>query len=296
MLDTHSAVKGNFGLGNEGLAEEQVRLFSGLLTICAVAAAGFACGALVLAIYPSPETLFEPPERAVPREMVVAAPTNAPGEWPEVFGVVPEIAPEPAPEPEIAEEPPQENTTYWLTGLVAGRGDDSWAMISENDRGLVVRVGDKLIGGEIVTAIDARGVWIERDGVKELIALQKSDLEALATRGEEDEGVTVSISDIPVSDSTIVVEAVDADYIRSLLGEAGNLNGDQVITAVTPGRVFEQIGLREGDRITGVNGNPLQSGDVLADIAGEDLASGLLELEIQRDGARHSVKVHFEAG
>ena len=271
-----------------------MRLISGALTVIAVAGFGFASGSLVLAFFPEPQDVFVEPERAAPQEIAVILPDNIPTAWPAVFGVVPEVLPEPEPEPEpeAVEEPPQENTTYWLTGLVAGQGNGGWAMISENDRSVVVRVGDELIGGEIVTAINAQGVWIERDGVKELIALQKSDLTALVTRGET---VVEGSTDL-ASEITIVVESLDQAYLSSIVEEAGRMGANNEVAAITPGQLFDAARMRVGDKIASVNGKPLQSGDLLADIDAADLAAGALELEVERGAARQIVKVIFDEG
>ena len=272
----------------------------GLITTAAVAALGFACGALALAAFPAPPEVFEAPQRAPAVEPVVVAKREVPTEWPAVFGVVPDVVvePEPEPEPEVVELPPEVNNTYWLTGVVTGRGINSFAMISENDRGVVVRVGDTLVGGETVTAIDSRGVWIEYEGAKELIPVQKSDL-----------GDMVRLPDVELEDSadlldevTIAVEGLDKSYVIGLMSEAGqlapstreNISGVSILS-VQAGLIFDQIGLRSNDVIIAINGTVPQASDLLLDIS-EDELSGGLELQILRDGVQKRVKVRFDQG
>lgn len=283
-----------------------MRLVSALLAVVAVASFGFAVGALGLAyVAPAPQP-YQPPERAT---SVRALPNDTrvlPDAWPAVFGVTPPPppapAPDPAPEPEAVELPPEENTTYYLTGLVAGRGSDSWAMISENDRGLVVRIGDVLIGGETVTAIDAAGVWIDDRGERQLIPVQRNDLGSLV-RTE-----TVAVADLPqaklLAEVTIPIEDLNRRFIERALTEAGRLaateqpgtSGGMDIVWVQRGELFDQMGLRTGDTILAVNGKTLETENLLADMPDSDVLGGSLQLEILRDGARQMLKVNLDQG
>ena len=260
-----------------------------------------------LGFFAAPTQPFLAPAPSAIIEAKLESSVNLPDSWPAVFGAVPLIAPkpepvaEPEPQPEVTEEPPQENTTYFLTGLVAGRGTASWAMISENDRGLVVRVGDTLIGGETVTEIDSDGVWIEYQGVRELIAVQKSDLEQLVDMGVPVDGAT-AIPEL-LAEITIPLESLDRRFIEASLTEAGSLavsdraeNGGMDIISIRDGELFAKMGLRSGDTILSVNGKTLQSADILADISDEDVLGGLLQLEILRNGTRQMVKVTLDQG
>ncbi|MCG6902173.1 MAG: PDZ domain-containing protein [Rhodobacter sp.] len=283
-----------------------MRLVSGLLSVIAVASFGFACGALALAFVVPEAAPYTPPARAAALQAQPGTGPDLPETWPAVFGVVPPPAPEPEPlpeplaEPEVVEEPLEENTSYYLTGLVAGRGSGSWAMISENDRGVVVRVGDTLIGGETVTAIDASGVWIDHDGSRQLIPVQKSDLGGLMRAGPASVAVLAQ-SDL-LAEVTIPVEALDRGYIESALAEAGELSargndgGGMDIVSVRRGNMFEQMGLRPGDTILAVNGKTLETSDLLADTPDDEVSGGSLQLEILREGTRHMLKVNLDKG
>ena len=281
-----------------------MRLIAGLFTLVSVAAFGFACGALGL-VYLAPDPApFVAPERAAAVTNPDTMGTDLPTTWPAVFGTVPppEIEPEPEPEPEpAAEAPPEQNTTYILTGLVAGRAD-SWALISENDRGLVVRVGDELIGGEVVTAIDTEGVWIEVDGQTQLIAPQRPQTEGMV-RTE-----APAVANLPpahlLAEITIPMEQLDRRFIERALAEAGRLTateqddaaGGMDIVWIQRGELFDQMGLRTGDTILTVNGKTLVTENLLADTPDSELDSGALNLEILRDGARQVLKVNLDQG
>ncbi len=281
-----------------------MRLISGLLTGFSVVAFGFACGALALSyVAPEPQP-FAAPVRAAAAAPAEDTSRDLPGTWPPVFGTVPpppEPDPEPLPEP-VAEAPPEENTTYYLTGLVAGRGGESWAMISENDRGLVVRVGDELIGGETVMAIDARGVWLDHKGQRQLIPVQRSDFGNLVWT-ETDDTVEALPADL-LAEVTIPFETLDRRFIERALAEAGRLTAAELadgsvgmdIVWTQRGELFEQIGLRTGDTILKVNGKSVVTENLLADTPDADLAGGTISFEILRDGSRQVVKVNLDQG
>lgn len=270
------------------------RLASGLFTTVALAAMGFACGALALAFLPEEPAPFIEPQRAPKIEPVLVSTRDIPETWPAVFGSVPETAPEPEPEPEpVVEAPPERNNTYLLTGVIAGPGMESFAMLSENDQGLVVREGDTLVGGEIVTRIDAQGVWIEFEGTVELIPVPERDFGSMISIETPTQAAEPSLP----GDVTIVVEALNRGTFEELLSDAARFepqpDGMELIS-IRAGLLFDQIGLRPGDKITKVNGAPLQNSDVLANTPDEDLLGGVIEFEILRDGARQTIKVTLE--
>ncbi|WP_172299502.1 type II secretion system protein N [Pseudoruegeria sp. HB172150] len=98
-------------------------------------------------------------------------------EWPPVFGIAPlpaEATPAAAPLPE-----PELRYDYRLTGLVAD-AQDGWALVSSGGIQQVVRPGDRLEGGETVTAIDAQGVHILWRGQRQLIPVQRPETGHLA--------------------------------------------------------------------------------------------------------------------
>ena len=279
-----------------------MRLLSAILAVGAVGAFGFALGALVLAYATPPGQPWQAPVRSAALQAPENTVRDLPETWPAIFGTVAPPEPEPEPEPEVAEAPPEENTTYYLTGLVAGRGSESWAMITENDRGLVVRIGDVLVGGETVTGIDAKGVWIDYQGQRQLIPVQKADLVGLVSTE------TAAVTELPqaalLAEVTIPIEQMNRRVIGRALASAGRLAaterpgtaGGMDIVWVQQGELFDQMGLRTGDTILAVNGKTLETEDLLADMPDADLLGGPLQLEILRDGARQMLKVNLDQG
>lgn len=268
-----------------------------------VTAFGFACGAFGLGYVTPPEQAFVAPQRMATVQQANVSTRDLPHDWPAVFGTVPIVAepePEPEPEPEVAEQPPEENTTYYLTGLVAGGAGESWAMISENDRGLVVRIGDVLIGGETVTAIDAAGVWIDYQGETQLIPVKKADFGTMVTvktQAEPTEPASV------LAEVRIPLERFDRTFINRALTSAGRLAATERLNTdgmdlvwMQRGELFDQMGLRTGDTIVSVNGKALQTDDLIADMPDSDLLGGSLQLEILRDGTRQMLKITLDQG
>jgi len=80
---------------------------------------------------------------------------------------------------------------------------------------------------------------------------------------------------------------------RMELRENDGTTGVELLS-IRDGRLFDQIGLLPGDTILSVNGQTLQSPDLLADTPETDLLRGALEFEILRDGARQTVKVTLD--
>lgn len=112
---------------------------------------------------PTPAALAEaaepqPPSSALP-----------PRKWPLLFG---EKQPPQPPKPEEAEaepQPPAEKAPpidalgYTLKGVVRDEGR-VWAMVSHPTGDRVLRVGDELAAGMVVSKIDERGLWAAPDG------------------------------------------------------------------------------------------------------------------------------------
>ncbi len=285
-----------------------MRLLSNLVLAACVAALGFSVGALGLAWIAPPAPPFEPPVRATAAAPAPQQAARLSPDWPALFGVeiVPEPEPEPAPEPEpdpepepVTEETPEENTLYYLTGLVID-GTQSWAMVASNDRTQVVRIGDELEGGETVRAIDDRGVWVEWGEVRQVIPVQRTDLSGMI-RIERVETPAAEYGDVAIlAQLRWPVEQLDARFIEEALVEAGSLAGSTQadgsngldVVSIRSGQLYDQIGLRPGDTILRINGKSVDSQGLPADTPADVVNSGSLDLEILRDGTRQVIKVN----
>lgn len=97
-----------------------------------------------------------------------------PVQWPSLFGRFappepqPPAPPPPPPTPEIAQPPvppapPIESLGYALKGLVSN-GDTRWAIVSHPTGDRLLRAGDSLEDGIVVTAIEDGGLAIDNRG------------------------------------------------------------------------------------------------------------------------------------
>ncbi|MDM8167628.1 type II secretion system protein N [Roseovarius sp.] len=107
----------------------------------------------------------QPPERQVVSR-----------QWPAVFGEPQPPAP-PEPQPPKQEEepqpppqamPPLDSMGYKLTGVIE-MNDGVWAMISHPSGEQILRQGDELTEGLVVTRISKTGLWAAPDGGEEMM-------------------------------------------------------------------------------------------------------------------------------
>ena len=105
-----------------------------------------------------PEAEPQPPAEAQP-----------PRRWPLLFGEKqPPLPPkaeeqEEEPQPPAAKAPPLDALGYTLKGVVRAEGK-VWAMVSHPTGEAIMRVGDELAAGMIVSKIDEQGLWAAPDG------------------------------------------------------------------------------------------------------------------------------------
>lgn len=89
--------------------------------------------------------------------------------WPDIFGrYEPDAPPPPEPAPEVTIV----NYNYTLKGLFAN-ATNSWAIVSDPGGEYLLRQGDELPGGALVSEITEEGVWLETAQGRELIAFEE---------------------------------------------------------------------------------------------------------------------------
>lgn len=281
---------------------------SHLMLSVAVGAFGFTAGQLALTLTRAPAPEFEPPQLAGAAAVIAPETRSLEAAWPAVFGVEvipepepePQAEPEPEPEPVVETEPePELRMDYILSGLVADGGRDSWAMV-QADGGLVrvVRVGDELDGGEVVTRIDASGVHMTWNDLPQLIPVWRPDLSGLAR-------VEVAEPYVPpetTSEVTVAVEELNRRFIERALVEAGRLVKIELedgssgldVAWIRQGELYDQFGLKTGDMILRINGESVETVDLLTNAPDALTGSRSLDLEILRDGTRQLIKVNLD--
>lgn len=258
-----------------------------LVTFVGALIAGIGVTALILILTSTPD--------ALPQGTQANAQTGSTSQdsdrqiWPALFGT-PEAAPrtKSTEVAEIAEE-------YELKGMVAG-GRQSWAIVSGPDGDKLVAVGSELSPGEIVVAITADGVETERDGKRRMIGFTASDDTAPKI-------ATAPSVPRPLAKATTLSlkELRDGDFRRMLalsggvkVIDRGNGALAQQIMWVRNGRLYDRIGLREGDIVVTINGVPAGNGDALAAAVPDLLRQREFELVLIRSGAQMRLKVTID--
>jgi len=89
--------------------------------------------------------------------------------WPAAFG---QYTPDPPPPEPVVEQAPIVNYAYRLKGLFSV-GTNAWAIVDGNEGEVLLKLGDELPGGAIVTDITPDGVWLKAPTGRELIAFEE---------------------------------------------------------------------------------------------------------------------------
>ncbi len=267
-------------------------LLSNIALTLSVGALGFAGGQFGLTVTAPPAEPFTPPVLAGEAEAHASDAPVVAAAWPALFGYV-EVAVEEA-EPEAVQEAPSD---YILTGLIADGAQDSWALISEDGFERIKRVGDEMIGGETVEEITAEGVWIISDGTRQLIPVRAADMAEMyqVVPPAFDETEPAEVTEV-----TVGMERLDLAHISDVFEDAGNLIVTELadgstgldVVWIQTGALYDEIGLKTGDMILRINGNSVETADLIAQ-AGDGALGGVVSLEIIRDGARKVIKVNL---
>ena len=149
-----------------------MRLFAAITTLATLAACLLAAQRLQVAFAMPEDAPVILETAAVADAAPVAQPPRALYRWPPVFGhpqpPAPPVAPAPPPpapalEPPRPPAPPIESLGYRLKGLV--RSDAAvWALVSHPTGERIMRFGDSLAEGIVITRIDEAGVWLDTGG------------------------------------------------------------------------------------------------------------------------------------
>jgi len=188
-------------------------------TIISIAALGYANGILALTLVGNGKA--DDPVKAITRlgsvdpEPVGVRRLEA---WPPIFGVpaATQAFIEEAPaeiEPSI-ETAPVVWQEYSLRGLVTV-GPQKWAFIVSDHEEALVSIGDTLGDGEVVVRIDAAGVWLEKQGERNLVRFNRNESVSIVelpplNPEKDDGGVQAPVERIRIQD-------LDEEGLRNLL-------------------------------------------------------------------------------
>jgi len=142
----------------------------GIFVFAATIALGFAAGHLGLTLL-SRQIFVENSQERVLATMVVEPSVQALEitPWPAAFG---QYIPDPPPPEPVVEQAPIVNYAYRLKGLFSV-GTNAWAIVDGTEGEVLLKLGDELPGGAIVTDISPEGVWLKAPTGRELIAFEE---------------------------------------------------------------------------------------------------------------------------
>jgi general secretion pathway protein C len=243
-----------------------------LFVLCCFLTAGLLNGWLAewlagpVAVAPSARSLEEPPPRDWAARQVILERNLF-----QASTLLPEEPVEPTPE-ELEEQLEATRLPLKLLGTVAASDpNEAWAAVEDTQqrRRLVVRTRDRLLDKATVLRIERRRLVLENDGRREELVLDEAQVAGLPG-GPPRPTAASPVGDLRervqrLSDNSFQVQRNDVQQAMrnpsELFTQARILpkyeNGEMAgvqLNAIQPGSLFEQIGVRNGDVITQVNG------------------------------------------
>lgn len=194
---------------------------------------------------------------------------------------------------------PDTRLNLTLLGIFAAdREGQSRALIStqEGDE-KPYSINQDVVGGVKIQAIFPDRVILSRNGQLETLRLDKDRQNAIAsesavgatpTAGTDTSQMLGKIREQLLNDPSKA-----ADYIRV---QPANVGGQQRGYRIYPGRdrsVFNGAGLRPGDLVTSVNGNPLDDPSKALQMLGDMSQARTLNLMVERGGTQQPITVNL---
>jgi general secretion pathway protein C len=195
-----------------------------------------------------------------------------------------------------------------LWGTVTGGGEQSYAVIEDQKarEQNLYRAGDT-IQDATVKLILREKVVLTVEGRDEILAMEETASENGGMRAGNSAAGTAQTPRLPVSPYTRKVRLPSAQVhdalqnLGSIMDQAtirphiedGQPDGIS-ITAIKPNTIFRQMRLRNGDVITGVNGNPVRSMEDAMRIFGDITNSDSVQVEIKRRGRSQILDYQIE--
>lgn len=226
-----------------------------------------------------------------------------------LFGT-PESEPTHAPGSEPGSGEPIQKTDLNLTlkGILGAVGR-RWAVIATGEgEEKAFAEGDTLAGGATITAIQAHRVLLRRNGVTEALRLPEAGAGGLkGAKGREKEA-RPNQTQGAIRKVSPNRRKVERDYVNrqlqdlpALLQQAkavphkvgGQHQGFKMVN-IQPGSVYEQLGLKEGDVIKGVNGRNIRSPDQAMKAYKELRSQDRFRVQVQRDGQSATLQYSVE--
>lgn len=182
-----------------------------------------------------------------------------------------------------------------LLGTVSGGGDYDYAVIEEQDKkkqGLF-KIGDTVASATVVKILRGN-VVLRVNGKDEVLTMkEESRTQGSPQERELDRSSTIKVSKTDVDGAfNNMNEMLTQVRVRPYFS-AGKPDGFMV-SRIKQGSFFEKMGLKNGDVIQGVNGQPIESADRMLELY-KGLTSGSeITLDIKRRGRKQELKYVFQ--
>lgn len=211
--------------------------------------------------------------------------------------------PDPADEPDSVDlsnvEAPETQLNLSLRGVLA-TADESVAraiIAAGNGDDKSYSVGDTIGSGAILRAVYPDRVILERSGELETLRLPRDNANSGVSRSpSQSDAVPVPSEVAQLRDEIRENPERITDIIRPTPHRE---NGQMVGFRIFPGRMreqFRQLGLRAGDIVTAVNGQPLNSPQAAMGLMNELQDARRVELTIRRGGRQTTVTLSLAQG
>ena len=191
-----------------------------------------------------------------------------------------------------------------LWGTITGNGEGAYAVIEDTSNRRqsqqLYRVGDNIGDANIKHILREKVILTVagRDEVLEMEHLLESTDRAVASGRGTDSASLAEAQEVPGQEFSI-----QRDTIENAVSDIGNLmrqvrirpyfedgNPEGVLlSGIRRDSIFEEMGLKSGDILKGVNGNPIRSVDDAMELYQELRSSHNVQLQIERDGSSQSI-------
>jgi len=193
---------------------------------------------------------------------------------------------------------PETSLQLKLDGVFASSSQErSSAIISEQGQGIgkLYRVGQQVSGGAVLSAVYVDRVLLQRNGQEEVLRFIKSNL----LGGDPPPSVTTSSPAATQADKarnllSNAIQRLDGDS-SAYLNEMGLIASNQgyEITENTPSHIRRNLGLKSGDRVVRLNGQPLGNVQLDKNLLQQIQQTGRARIEIQRGGQHLTIEQSF---
>ena len=194
----------------------------------------------------------------------------------------------------------------WGT-LVLDPGGRSYAVIEDKKAGgqHLYQVGDK-VQEALVKMILRERVVLDVGGKDEILQIEQFDAAANSGRGQ-----AAAVSERPAAPEPEIATrdvALDRQAVESAAGNVGELlkqvrirpffqGGKPAglsLAGITPGSIFEQMGIRNGDVLQAVDGQPIQAVDDVVNFYQGLNSAGEIVIQVRRGGRIEEIRYHID--